>query len=328
MEGLESVNGGWGQGVALGDGEAGYEPANPTHIRIYGNVMRRISGTTTNPGIRAMHDCEDVRVFHNTFAYCAHGLGFEVYETIHFLNNIFYQNQNGMIRGSDAADARNCIFEHNCIYPDWSGKGATDFSEDPLLVGPFNPVTLKDEDPHFEPDFSRAYACKLKDGSPCIDAGKFLTHTVGAGSGTTIKVEDAGYFTDGFGIADGDLIKVGDNGPVRIVEMDYINNTITVDKSITWNDGDSVSLPRSGTAPDVGAYEYGDTTPPEITLKKIMVNGSVDDATVTDVDINGITVTVVAGAYSHEVDVSSTDTITVSATNGAGKTVTRTIEVK
>jgi hypothetical protein len=71
-----------------------------------------------------------------------------------------------------------------------------------------------------------------------------------------------------------------------------------------------------------------DTTPPVITLKKITVNGSVDDDTVTEVVINTVSVPVVGGAYSHEVDVSSTDTITVSATNGDGKTVTRTIKVK
>lgn len=259
MEGLESVDGGWGEGIGLGDYESGYEPANPTHIRIYGNVMRRISGTTRNPGIRVYHDCEDVRVFHNTFAYCAHGLGFEVEETVHFINNIFYRYQYGMTR---EGDARNCIFEHNCICPDWRGKGATDFSEDPLLAGPFEPMTLKGEDRHFEPDFSRGYAWKLLAGSPCIDAGRFLTKTVGAGSGTTIRVEDAGYFTDGFGVAEGDLIRVGDNEAVRIVKIEHTENTITVQKPITWDDGDGVSLPYSGRAPDVGAYEYGGTTAP------------------------------------------------------------------
>lgn len=72
----------------------------------------------------------------------------------------------------------------------------------------------------------------------------------------------------------------------------------------------------------------GDTAPPEITIRKITVAGKVDDTTVTGVEMNGVSVPVVAGAYSREVDVSSTDTITVTATNGDGKTVTRTIKVK
>ena len=71
-----------------------------------------------------------------------------------------------------------------------------------------------------------------------------------------------------------------------------------------------------------------DTTPPEITLKKIEVNGSVGDDTVTEVEINGVPVPVTAGKYSYEVDVSSTKTITITATNDKGETVTRTIEVK
>jgi hypothetical protein len=74
--------------------------------------------------------------------------------------------------------------------------------------------------------------------------------------------------------------------------------------------------------------EAGDKTPPVITLKKIKVRGSVDDATITEVEINGVSVTVTAGAYSHEVDVTSTSTITVIATNGDNKTVTRTINIK
>jgi hypothetical protein len=71
-----------------------------------------------------------------------------------------------------------------------------------------------------------------------------------------------------------------------------------------------------------------DTTPPVVMLKKIKVNGSVDDDTVTDVDINGVSVSVASGTYSHEVDVTSTNTITITAVNGDGKTVTRTIEIK
>ena len=71
-----------------------------------------------------------------------------------------------------------------------------------------------------------------------------------------------------------------------------------------------------------------DTTPPEITLKKITVNGSVGDDSVTQVQINGVSVPVTAGKYSYEVDVSSTNTITITATNSKGETVTRAINVR
>ena len=92
--------------------------------------------------------------------------------------------------------------------------------------------------------------------SPCIDAGTHLTETTGSGSGTVIEVEDAGYFTDGFGLSYGDLIQVGDNNPVRITGIDYDNNEITVEQSISWNSGDGVSFVYAGLSPDIGAYEY------------------------------------------------------------------------
>ncbi len=254
MEGKDNVDGGWGEGIALGDYESGYVPANPTHITIYNNVMRRIGGTTTNPGIRVYHDCHDVRVFNNTFADCAYGLGFEVEDTVFFQNNIFYNYQYGMIR---EGSGQNCTFRYNDIYPYWAGAGPTNISVDPLLIGPFDSLELPIEDPYFIPDFSRAKVCQLQASSPCIDTGACLTTTVGSGSGNEIEVEDAGYFTDGFGIADGDLVRIGANDSLRIVGIDHNNNKITVDQSISWSNNDGVSLPYADSAPDIGAYEYG-----------------------------------------------------------------------
>lgn len=101
------------------------------------------------------------------------------------------------------------------------------------------------------------YDFRLKHNSQCIDEGTFLTKTTNGGSGREIPVETAGYFTDGFGIEDqGDVIQIESNSPVRITSVDYHNNVITVNQSISWNDGDGVSLLYYGPAPDIGAYEY------------------------------------------------------------------------
>lgn len=94
--------------------------------------------------------------------------------------------------------------------------------------------------------------------SNCIDAGDFLTTTTSASSGTLISVDAAGYFTDGFGVMAGDLVQVGSNAPVQIKKVDYSRNLITVNKDISWNKGDGVSLPYSGSAPDIGAIEHND----------------------------------------------------------------------
>jgi len=252
MEGKEGIDGGWGQGIGLGDYESGYYPANPTHITIHNNVIRKMSGTTNNPGIRLYGECHDVRVFNNTFTQCARNLGFEYEDTILFKNNIFYDYESMLYEGT----AQYAIFEYNDIYPYWSGSGSTDISVKPHFVGPFDSLELSVEDPYFIPDYSRAEVCKLQENSPCIDSGSYLTYTVGSGSGGEIEVEDAGYFTDGYGITDGDMIRVGANSAVRITDIDYDNSTVTVDQSISWNNGDGVSLPYSNSVPDIGAYEY------------------------------------------------------------------------
>ncbi len=103
------------------------------------------------------------------------------------------------------------------------------------------------DDAHF--DF------RLQQGSPGIDAGVFLTKTTDAGQGTRITVEDVAYFCDGWGIGEGDTIRVGSNEAVNILQIDYAQNQLTVARSISWQAGDPISLNYSGQAPDIGAYE-------------------------------------------------------------------------
>jgi len=98
---------------------------------------------------------------------------------------------------------------------------------------------------------------RLQAASPAIDRGVFLTATTSAGSGTIVPVGDAGYFVDGFGIADGDVIQLeGQTRTARIVSIDYATNRITVDAPLAWGAGQGVSLAYSGSAPDIGAYEW------------------------------------------------------------------------
>lgn len=104
---------------------------------------------------------------------------------------------------------------------------------------------------------------RLDTGSDCIDAGAVLTTTIGNGSGTQISVDDARWFYDGFGIPgeQGDLIWVGTppkHAAVRVVGVNTGGwpDAITVDQSITWKSNDPISLPYTGSAPDLGAYEY------------------------------------------------------------------------
>ena len=90
--------------------------------------------------------------------------------------------------------------------------------------------------------------------SPCIDAGMPLTTARSSGEGTVIEVEDALYFTDGHGIIDPDVLRVGEQR-VRALKVNYEANSITIDRSISWKKGDPVTLDYAGAAPDIGAAE-------------------------------------------------------------------------
>lgn len=117
-------------------------------------------------------------------------------------------------------------------------------------------VNNLERDPQFVDEVNRYFT--LEPTSPMIDAGRFLTATVGSGSGTTLVVDDAGYFYDGFGIAGetGDEIQLqGSNETAHIVEINYANHTITLDRALNWNAGQGVALKYNGTAPDMGAFE-------------------------------------------------------------------------
>ncbi|RDH88825.1 MAG: hypothetical protein DIZ77_01630 [endosymbiont of Seepiophila jonesi] len=117
-------------------------------------------------------------------------------------------------------------------------------------------VNNLERDPQFMDEVNRNFT--LEPTSPMIDTGRFLTTTVGSGSGTTLVVDDAGYFYDGFGIAGeaGDEIQLqGSNETARIVEINYANHTITLDRALSWNAGQGVALKYNGTAPDMGAFE-------------------------------------------------------------------------
>lgn len=111
----------------------------------------------------------------------------------------------------------------------------------------------------------------LNGDSTARDAGGWLTQTNGSGSGKVIPVNEAWYFSDGLGLQDGDLIHVGSNDPVRIVNVDYANNLVTVDQSIAWQDQNSVSYVFKGNAPDIGAFEFE----PQLELRGSPADGAI-----------------------------------------------------
>lgn len=108
------------------------------------------------------------------------------------------------------------------------------------------------------PNFTNqaAYDFTLQAGSPLIDAGGPLTFTRNPGSGKEIPVEEVWYFSDGLGLQEGDRIRVGSNPPVVIVNIDYVNQLLIVDRAINWSQGTAVNYDFNGNSPDIGAFEF------------------------------------------------------------------------
>lgn len=100
---------------------------------------------------------------------------------------------------------------------------------------------------------------RLQKDSPGVDAGVFLTITTETGQGTQVPVEDAAYFCDGWGLITHDSVRIGQNDAVKILQIDYAKNRLTIERSISWQAGDPVSLNYSGRAPDIGGFELNTT---------------------------------------------------------------------
>jgi len=195
-------------------------------------------------------------------------------------NNVFYQNgylllddwdprKNGLLLARWVDDAghnpmtgvaikNNIFFENNihAIYyyyvnqaeqmvaDNWEEEGNPRFAD---LTGQADPFDFEVFDFHLRAD------------SPCIDNGGFLTKTVGAGvNSTELRVDDAGYFSDGNGVAGGDIIQLEQQSvTVLITAVDCASNTITLATPLSWETGTGVALPYFGLRPDQGAFEAG-----------------------------------------------------------------------
>jgi len=193
---------------------------------------------------------QNIYIHHNTFYNNGEGLDIGAHslgKNINITNNIFSQNLvYQMQNSSDDLNSTELKIRNNLLdgfNPSWALFGHS------YIIG--NPEFI---------DIS-TYDFHLQTVSPAINKGYFLAKTTNAGTGVTIKLKDAGFFTDGYGISEGDLILFeGQTQEFEILGIDYINNTITVNKVTSWNIGDRISLTYNDNIPDIGAFEYHENT--------------------------------------------------------------------
>jgi hypothetical protein len=127
------------------------------------------------------------------------------------------------------------------------GKDGNSIEADPQ----FNNV------PQYPVDYDTSWNFSVRPGSPAIDAGRPVARAIEAGTNSrTLRVDDAYFFCDGFGITDGDKIQIGYGSPVVIASLDYSSNTITLSDPRSWDTGAGVHLAFQGVAPDIGASEF------------------------------------------------------------------------
>ncbi len=158
--------------------------------------------------------------------------------------------------------AGHVTIDYNCEYPDtaefyYQWLRYRSFSEWQAASGQdghafvANPVFVSSATQDF----------RLQAGSPCIDTGDFLARATTSGSGTVLAVDDASSFTDGYaGLFPGDVIRVGNQAPVTLSQVDYATAQLTLSQPLDWTANDGVALVYLGSRPDIGAYEYGLTT--------------------------------------------------------------------
>jgi len=192
-----------------------------------------------------------------------------------YLNQIYYYSQSiASVNPYTCGNSNNCNYGHN-LY--WCKAGCITVYTHVYGVGSFlsDPGNVH-ADPKFVNYVSAASTSNdfhLQAGSPAIAVGTFLTTVASgdSGSGSSLVVNDASYFQDGYGLSNaystvyGDCIAVGTaSNHVCVTAVNYTTNTLTLASSISRSAGQGVYLYSksdgvrvlTGSAPDMGAYPY------------------------------------------------------------------------
>lgn len=168
------------------------------------------------------------------------------------INNIFSGTFNNQTFGFNYVDPGNQVFRSNWM----DTSGAPQFVDVSAWVDSMTPLDTTN---------IHLYDFRLKNSSPAIDAGSFLTTiTSESGTGTSFEVADARFFTDGWDIVEGDNIQLEARmGTITIIDIDYDLNLLTVNEQISWKNGQGVALTYDGEKPDLGAIEYKEEVGPQ-----------------------------------------------------------------
>ncbi len=222
----------------------------------------------------------NISVYHNVFHDNAH-FGMAVRgsdaENLNFLNNIYSQNDQHaswtQLRVS-GGNGQALNFHSNLFFgPEADWNSVIDWSARELSVNSAQETDFSDrfgevfKDNHDKrPGFTDAknYQLSLHKNSGLMDSGTPLTYALDEGESDIITVDNPYHFYDGFSIPGetGDSIYVGENQQqAKVVAINYEEGELELDRQISWEEGDPVSLPWSNANPDIGVYEHGGGRP-------------------------------------------------------------------
>lgn len=286
--------------------------------RVFHNHAHPLSAGTQQDWI-----FEGVRMYNNVFDNnLGHTLATNIdsptVQNVTFVNNIFYRNDpHGIDRqisfsgtdrlqlDSDGQPIPKIKFLSNVVAAaDPNAKDTIGLSRQSLSIETLESAIWQEQSPvakaiHFEGNVVDAprfvdeiyYNHGLTPGSPLLNRGTFLTHAVSSGKGRVVSVSDAFFFYDGFGIEGevGDTIAIGSPDQIaRVVKVDRNNNELTLDRDVHWDEGDPVSLPWGGDAPDIGAFEYGTPWRPSVQVVTTPYMARPDEEIKLSVALHGI----------------------------------------
>jgi hypothetical protein len=199
-----------------------------------------------------------------------------------FLNNIYYYTNSNAHAGcvnpyqSSTSSGSSGVWGYNLAFCAVSGGCGTVYGH-LYQSGTFaSEPGQRIANPNFvnyASDGNAANDYHLQAGSPAIAAGTYLTTVASgdSGSGTSLVVNDASYFQDGFGLSNAystvspDCIAIGTaTNHVCVTAVNYATNTLTLASSISRSAGQGVYLYSksdgvqvfTASAPDMGAYPY------------------------------------------------------------------------
>ena len=226
-----------------------------TGSKLYRNIIK-----TGNVGFKLFSShMPGVKVFNNTIYNCGEGFRLKKADNWILKNNIVAYTDDYQIHEEDSLVGANNIFNHNLYFPDipngwvYRGNRLTPFEK-------WQAISKQDSDSVIaDPLFKNTTVndFTLNSNSPAIDAGTWLTTiTSPSGSGSSFLVVDSSYFYDGYGIPGetGEIIKTQAGQVATVVNI--TGNKITVNKAISWTNGEGLALNYQGSTPDIGAKEY------------------------------------------------------------------------